>query len=349
MAERADDRLVRLLGLVAYLDDAGPVEVEELAQRFGVSPRQVREDVDALWVSGTPGYMPDDLIDFDAFSLEDGVVALTQARGMTRPLRLGTREAVALVAALRAMHASPAVQADRGRAAVVASALDKLTAATGEAASAVDVRLAGDDDPQVMATVSGALTRGRRLHLRYVNAADVVSERDVDPARLVTQDGSTYLVGWCLRAGGRRTFRVDRILAARALDVPVEDHGLPGPGSSDDLGADVWGQVASRSAPAATLVLASAARWVAEEVPAESVRDLPDGSIEVRLRVTNPAWLRRLLLANGPDVVAVSPPEVARDAAEAARRALDAYALDDAAVEPAPGADPGNGSGGGLA
>ena len=58
MAERADDRLVRLLGIVAYLDGAGPVRVEELADRFGVTPRQVREDVDALWVSGTPGYCP---------------------------------------------------------------------------------------------------------------------------------------------------------------------------------------------------------------------------------------------------------------------------------------------------
>lgn len=110
MAERADDRLVRLLGIVSYLDGAGGVPVEELATRFGVTTRQIVEDVDALWVSGTPGYWPDDLIDFDADSLERGVVRLTEARGMTRPLRLGTREAVALIAALRAMGETPAVR-----------------------------------------------------------------------------------------------------------------------------------------------------------------------------------------------------------------------------------------------
>ncbi|TWH28862.1 proteasome accessory factor C [Isoptericola variabilis J7] len=293
MAERADDRLVRLLGLVAYLDGAGPVRVEELARRFGVSPRQVREDVDALWVSGTPGYMPDDLIDFDAFSLDEGVVHLTRARGMTRPLRLGTREAVALVAALRAMHASPPVQADPDRAAVVGSALAKLTAATD----------------------------GRRLRIRYVNAADVASERDVDPVRLLTQDERTYLVAWCLRAGGRRTFRADRILAAEVLEAAAEPHDV-------DPDVDVSASVLASGgpgAPVATLVLASPARWVAEEVPAESVRDLPDGSFEVRLRVTNPAWLRRLLLSNAPDVRAVAPPEVAADVAAAARAALAAY------------------------
>jgi proteasome accessory factor C len=325
MAERADDRLVRLLGIVAYLDGAGPVSVDELARQFNVTAERIRQDIDALWVSGTPGYMPDDLIDFDAFSLEEGFVSLTQSRGLTRPLRLGTREAVALVAALRAMHTTPAVQADDERAAVVASALDKLTAATGEAAHAVDVRLGGEGDSKVLGVLTRAVTAGRRVRLRYVDTADRVSERDVDPVRLVTQDDATYLVGWCYRAVGRRTFRVDRVLAAAPTDVAVAEHDLGGE-------VDVFAQVVAdvgQSARVATLRLASSARWVAEEVPVESVTDLPDGSFEVRLRVTNPAWLRRLLLTNAPDVLAVEPRDVAAEVAAAAREAL--AAADDAA------------------
>lgn len=320
MAERADDRLVRLLGIVAYLDGAGPVPVEELAARFGVSAAQVREDVDALWVSGTPGYWPDDLIDFDADSIEHGVVRLTEARGMTRPLRLGTREAVALVAALRAMRETAAVQADPARAAVVSSALDKLTAATGEAAAALDVRLAPDGDPAVVAAVTSALAAGHRLAIRYVTAADEVSDREVDPVRLVTQDEASYLLAWCHRAQGRRTFRIDRILASRETDVPVEEH---------DVDPDV-DFTPTGDAPVATLVLTSAARWIAEEVPTESVRTLPDGTIEVRVRVTNPAWLRGLLLARARHVLSVSPPEVADDVAHVAARALAAYGGHDA-------------------
>ncbi len=106
----------------AYLDGAGGVPSRSSPSRFGVTTRQIVEDVDALWVSGTPGYWPDDLIDFDADSLERGVVRLTEARGMTRPLRLGTREAVALIAALRAMGETGAVRLDRARSDVVASA-----------------------------------------------------------------------------------------------------------------------------------------------------------------------------------------------------------------------------------
>jgi proteasome accessory factor C len=316
VAERADERLVRLLGMVAYLDAAGAVTVDDLARRFGVSPRQVLDDVDALWVSGTPGYWPDDLLDFDAGALERGVVRLVEARGMTRPLRLGTREAVALVAALRALRSAIAT-AGPGARSVVDSALEKLTDATGEAAAAVDVELALEGDPAVAATVRDALVRGRRLRIRYVTAADVSSERDVDPLRLVTEDEHSYLLAWCYRSNDQRTFRLDRILEAEALDVPVEAHG-------GDVERVAF--VPDESAELVTIVFDSPARWVAEEVPVESVRNREDGTFEVTLRVADPVWLRHLLLQQARHVRSVDPPWPAVDVAEAARAALGAYA-----------------------
>ncbi|WP_265521215.1 helix-turn-helix transcriptional regulator [Oerskovia flava] len=315
MAERADERLVRLLGIVSYLDAAGGVPVEELAQRFGVSTQQILADVDALWVSGTPGYWPDDLIDFDADSIERGVVRLTEARGMTRPLRLGTREAVALIAALRAMREAVAVRSDRARSAVVESVLTKLTDATGEAAAALDVQLAPEGDPQVVAAITGALVTSHRLRVRYVTAADVVSEREIDPVSLHTQDEHSYLLAWCHRAAGRRTFRVDRILEATELDVPVEGHDV-------DPEVDF---APAPEAPVATIVFASPARWIAEQVPTESVRNLADGTFEVRVRVTNPVWLRQLLLARASHVRSVEPSWVLDDVTGAAQAALAAY------------------------
>jgi proteasome accessory factor C len=327
VAERADDRLLRLLGIVAYLDGAGPVPVEDLAKRFGTTPAQIQKDVDALWVSGTPGYWPDDLIDFDAASIDRGVVHLTEARGMTRPLRLGTREAVALVAALRAMKATGAVQADPARSAVVESALGKLTDATGEAASAVDVRLAPGGDRQVVAAISSALVARHRLRIRYVTSSDVVSEREVDPVRLHTQDEFAYLAAWCYRAAAPRTFRVDRILEAVETDVPVQEH----PGVEPSAEIDFTALFAGGSSPLATIRFAPRARWFAEEVPVESVRNLPDGDFEVTLRVTNPGWLRSTLIQLAPYVRSVSPRSLADDVAGTAREALAVYG------EPVPG------------
>lgn len=316
MAERASERLLRLLGMITYLDRHAGVPVEQVAAHFGVTPRQVIDDVDTLWMTGTPGYYPHDLIDFDAASYEEGVVRLTEARGMTRPLRLGTREAVALVAALRAMREALDPSLDAERAQVLASALEKLTAATGEAAAGVDVRLAVDGAPQVVAAIGSALQQGRRLWMRYVNASDVASEREVDPVRLVTSDERSYLLAWCLRAGGERLFRVDRIVAARVLDAPAEPHVVSD--RATEFRPD-------RSGGLVTLVVGSRARWIAESVPVEAVRNHPDGSFEVDLRVANVAWLRHLVLSAAEDVIEVRPPEVAAAVADMARAALDAY------------------------
>ena len=153
MAERTEDRLVRLLGLVTYLSRAGEATVAELAALHGVSEEQIRADVSTLWVTGLPGYWPDDLLDFDADAFDAQVVRLVTAHGLDRPLRLGTQEAIALVAALRALAAVADDVADDAMRAVLTETLAILTAATGEAASALDVDLDLGADPAVLATV----------------------------------------------------------------------------------------------------------------------------------------------------------------------------------------------------
>jgi len=319
VAERASDRLLRMLGMITYLDRHAGVPVEQLAEQFGVSTRQIVQDIDTLWVTGTPGYWPHDLIDFDAASYDEGVVRLVESRGMTRPLRLGTREAVALIAALRAMRAALAQGLDRGRTAVLTSALDKLTAATGEAAAAVDVRLAVEGAPAVVSALGEAVLAGRRLRLRYVTAGDVMSVREVDPIRLLTEDEHSYLLAWCYRADDERLFRVDRVLEAEVLDVPVAAHVLSAASSaSATFSPDPEGELV-------TLELESRARWIAEQVPVESVENLPDGAFRVTLRVVDPAWLRHLLLQVGGEVRSVSPARIGTAAAAAARAALAAY------------------------
>ena len=51
-----------------------------------------------------------------------------------------------------------------------------------------------------------------------------------------------------------------------------------------------------------------------------------DGRLTVSLRVTDPVWLRGLLLRLGGGACVVSPPGAGNSAAEAAQEALDQYA-----------------------
>lgn len=320
MAERAADRVLRLIGMVAYLDAHGEATLDDLAERFGVRQDQVLADVDTLWLSGTPGYQPEDLIDFDGFSLDRGLVRLTQARGMTRPLRLGAREAVVLVAAIRALVEDLGPALDDARRAVLTSALTKLTALTGSAAESaesgtVTVDLGVRARADVTAAVSTALSEQRRLRLRYVNAADRTSVREVDPVRLVADAGTGYLLGWCLAADAERLFRLDRVLEAQVLAEPADAHDVP-----DDADRFV-----PDDGPVVTVRLASRARRVAETTPVCAVRNLDDGSFEVDLPVVSTAWLEHLLLGVADDVLAVHPPQVAQQVAATARAALLAY------------------------
>ena len=77
--------------------------------------------------------------------------------------------------------------------------------------------------------------------------------------------------------------------------------------------------------PRVTLELAPNAAWVAEAYPAESTTTRPDGTLEVVLAVSEPAWLERLLVRLGPEARVIHPDETRRAGADAARRVLARY------------------------
>lgn len=68
----ASDQLTRLLALPAWVAENPGVTVKEAAEHFGVPPAVIERDVNTLWVSGLPGGMHGDLVDFDASDFEAG-------------------------------------------------------------------------------------------------------------------------------------------------------------------------------------------------------------------------------------------------------------------------------------
>ena len=210
------DRMTRLLALVPYLT-ARPdgVAVAEAARDFGVTERQLRSDLELLWMCGLPGYGPGDLIDL---SFEGDRVRVTFTAGMVRPLRLTTDEAVALVVALRTLLELPGL-AERD---AVSRALAKVSAVAGHAGDRVTpVAVSVDAREEALAVVRDGLERKRALHLHYyVPTRDERTERTVDPMRLLLVDGKWYLEAWCRRSEGVRLFRLDRVDDVVVLDEP---------------------------------------------------------------------------------------------------------------------------------
>jgi proteasome accessory factor C len=312
----ATERLSRLLAMVPYLAGRQGIPLAAAAAEFGITEKQLVKDLELLFVCGTPGHMPDDLIDAE---WDDGHVYLRNADTIARPLRLGIDEALSLIVGLRALSEVPGVH-DRD---ALERTMAKLEAAAGDAAlTSEQVSVEVEGEAEVLAAARLALADGRRLHLTYfVPTRDETTERDVDPMRVVLMDGRWYLEGWCHRAEAVRLFRLDRVEAIKVLEVDAE---VPGEATERDLDLGLF--VPSPGDQRVVLELDPAAHWIADYYPVDSVEDLPDGRLLVALRAADTRWLRTLVLRQAGAARVLEPEELRRAVYERAGAALAAYA-----------------------
>ncbi|HLS46564.1 MAG TPA: WYL domain-containing protein [Ornithinicoccus sp.] len=318
--ETATERLSRLLTMVPWLLNRQGIDIDEAARELGVSQEQIVDDLQLLFVCGTPGHYPDDLIEA---SWEGGRVHVGNVEAIARPLRLGRDEALALIVALRALAATPGIGAREA----IQRALHKLedaAGAEGSAAAQVSVSLeASETEQERLEQIREALAGTRRIHIRHYNPTrDETTERDVDPMRVVSLEGRWYLEAWCHRAQDVRLFRLDRIESLDLLDVdgtppaqarPRQTSSTAFQGSPDDVLVE--------------MELAPRAAWVAENFPMESVDRHDDGSLSVTVRASDPAWVRRLVWRLGGDAVVTGPSGLAAEIRDGAARAVQSYPL----------------------
>lgn len=303
--------------MVPWLLARPGVPVGDAARQFGVSPAQIESDLALLFLCGTPGGMPDDLIEAD---WEDGRIYLGNADVIARPLRLTVDEALTLMVGLRALSQVPSPASGDA----VLTALAKLQDAAGAVAgAAARITASLDEDAQhtTLQQLQDALNGRRRVHLRYlVPARDEVSERDVDPMRILGLDGRWYLEAWCHRAGAVRLFRLDRILGLDILDAD----GTP-PEEAEPR--DVDGSLFRPSGDDVTVVLEvdRSAAWIVDYYPVSAAVDLGDGSLRLTVQVGDTGWVRRLAWRMGGHVLVREPAELARAVTAGAAEALRPY------------------------
>ena len=320
--ETATQRLGRLLDMVPWLLQHRGVPIGEAAAEFDVSEAQIVEDLELLFVCGTPGYGHAELIDAQ---WDTGHIYLDNAEDIASPMRLTRDEAVTLTAGLQALGASLLNPE------IVERTLAKIRVATAATAPAADAsqdparRIALDLDDgsqhEAMEPLKAAFTAGRRVHLTYyVATRDESTERDVDIMRILNLDGQWYVEGWCHRAEDVRLFRLDRVEAVSVLDA----NGTPPDHARHRDLDDVF--VASATDLTVVIEASSGAAWIADYYPSEGVERAADGAVRVTLKVADPALVRRLMLRLGGEARVVEPGWLAAAVTEEARAALGAYA-----------------------
>jgi proteasome accessory factor C len=303
----ARDQVRRLLVLVPWIVQSGPVHVDDVAARFGITAAQVMKDLAVVTLVGLPPYTADELIDVQVS--DDGwISAPLPPPVFRRPPRLTASEGFAVLAAGRALLAIPGAD-DQG---ALAGALTKL-----ERELDLGGRVAVDlGTPPLLDVVRDATDGGVRLRIEYRSAwRDERTTRELEPHVVYAVAARWYVDGFDHLRGETRRFRVDRILVAEPtgdrFEPPRPDPPDrvfdPGPGARD-----------------VEVLVPPSGRWVVETYPV-SYTDEPDGRLRVTFTVVGDRWLERVLLRLGPDAEVVSPDELRDTGRDAARRVLARY------------------------
>ena len=210
--------------------------------------------------------------------------------------------------------------------------IDKLLAGKSHAQHELARRVrvlraaARQPDPRLFQALADATAWRRRIHVRYQGRErGAETARDLSPQRLVHYRDNWYLDAWCHLRQDLRSFAVERVRAARALDEAALDL------ADDELDAHFKQSYGIFSGqPQHTAVLrftAARARWVAEERwhADQQGRWLDDGRYELSLPYADPRELLLDILKYGPDVEVAAPPELRASVTQRLRAALEQY------------------------
>lgn len=303
-------RYRRLLLLIPFVLRNPGVSVDEVCERFGMTRKQLIDDLNLLFMCGLPGYGPGDLIDA---SVDGEQVVIRTADYFSQPLRITPAEGLLLYTAAKAMQAAGA-----GDDAKLNRAIQALEVALGaEGLDRVSVRVGEHDHVQELRSAIDARVRVNIVYLSQSKGEQ--TQRDVDPWGLVLVSGRWYLVGYCHLVDDERTFLVDRIKALEVLDVPAE---VP-----DDFKASEHSDLYMAGEESFRLVmeLSPRAAWVTDHYKVSAATKLQDGWSRVELDASGPHRFVKLLLGLGEDVRLISPQDLKDQMNETACRMLSRY------------------------
>jgi proteasome accessory factor C len=328
-------RLRRLLAILAWLAQVGEAPIDDVAERFELTPAELVTELEMAACCGVPPYTPDQLMEI---VVTDTSVSIRVGTTLARPRRLSPSEGFALATSARALLAVAGSDEDGA----LSRALVKLDRALG--GQELEVEL---DTPALLPLVRQAVADRSRLAVTYYSAStDRVTEREISPLRLFATAGHWYVDAWCASADGVRRFRVDRIGSAEVVGdqeqdqhqhqhghqadldrdspgEPVGDGVTPIPGVDD--GGDLEPFVPGPDSRRVRISIDPSTAWLIESIPTVSPATEVGGRVEFEIFVGGDAWLERLLLRLGPDAQVVDPPEYRTLAADAAARLLERY------------------------
>ncbi len=302
-------QLARQWRLLQLLDRPQGVTVEDAAQALDCAVRTIWRDLRVLQDAGFPIY------DERAADGRRGLWRVEEGFKAKLPLKLTLSEVAALVmsrellAPLGGSLLGPAVATAFERIVGVLSRdalglLERMRQTIGVRAVGAKLQLPAAEH---LPAIQAALLERRSLRMRYHSfERDAETERDVDPYHLTHFNGGLYLVGHCHLRNAVRVFAVERVRGVKPLQRRFE---VPAGFDAKEYLDRAWGIIQGELATVRVVFSPRVARYIKERFwhPTQRMRDLPDGRVELTLRVADTLEVRRWVLGYGADAEVVEP------------------------------------------
>jgi predicted DNA-binding transcriptional regulator YafY len=310
-------RADRLVAVLLLLQARGRVTAADVAQELEISVATARRDLEALSTAGIPVYPQPGRN--GGWQLVGG--ARTDLSGLTAT----EAQALFLLVGPAASIAPEAKSALRKLVRALPHTFREHAQAAAEAVVIDPARWGAHvkERPELVRSLQDAVVRRNRVRLVYSGRGHDTSERIVDPLGLVDKDDIWYLIASTDR--GRRTFRIDRVVAAQATEETFERP------SDFDL-STAWAEIVDRmeerrSGLTATVLMEQRQVWVMQDRLGRNCEvDGTDGD-RVRLKITapTPLMIAQELAGWGGSIEVLDPPEVQAALARLGRELTDRY------------------------
>jgi predicted DNA-binding transcriptional regulator YafY len=284
----------RLFEIVYILFDKKTITAKELAERFEVSQRTIYRDIETLCISGIPIYTNKG---------KGGGISILPEFVLNKSL-LSDGEQNEILSALQSLNALNVPN--------TASALNKLGALFNKTnTSWIDVDFSNwgseEGESEKFKLLRNAILGHKLIEFDYYSSYGEMSNRVLEPLKLVFKGQAWYLYGYCRLKKDYRIFKITRI---RNL-LSSEDSFIR------DTPVDIWKDPKnSYKSKMVTLVLkidGKMAYRLFDEFSPENIEGNQDGSFNVRMTIPEADWIYGYIMSYGEFAEVLEPKHI-RDA-----------------------------------
>lgn len=319
MAKEED--LLRLITLIPFLAQHPGVTVQEAAEFLHTTEKTILSDLEQILMCGVPPYYPSDYI---GVYLEENRIYIQFAKHFKRPIRLNLDEAFALRMALESFP----LESDSPYREIVNSLLKKIETILPEWEQEEFSQyptLFQDPRQPIRAKILHLLEQGvkqtRVCEIVYFSPEkETLTPRLVEPLGLIFHEGLWYLIAYCRLRKNIQAFRLDRIKEACLKDETFQKKEV-------DLDAFKKAEMLPKKMHLEVTLWfhKNVARYIQEEFGSETLRELPQGHLQLKLKVASKRWLFSWLVEYGPMGKIVAPTNLAEEYQQLLQKTLYLY------------------------